>query len=154
MTAIVTDESIRILLGGSCETPLSGIKETPAVWDLGGLRIKRRYPEWVAGFARDLYPQSHFYKRWFALPTTAQRGWAVIFQVRPVAEAAPDQKVEYLAGWVQPERADEADRWIEFLNSEIRKRLQEKAASKPRNEMTDDLRSKNPDDTDPEKPPR
>lgn len=124
MSETVTNEIIKTLLRGSRRAPLDGLHETGDAWSLGSsVRIDKRYPLFSDGFERDLLPSSHFYKRWFELAEHGQRGWAIVFQVFPPG-TLPWPKAEYFAGWVPPERGDEADRWIEFLNNEIRDRLQ------------------------------
>lgn len=132
MSETVTDETIKTLLRGSRRAPLDGLHETGDAWSLGAsVRIDKRYPLFSDGLERDLLPTSHFYKRWFELAEPGQRGWAIVFQVFPPG-TLPRPKAEYFVGWVPPERGDEADRWIEFLNHEIRDRLQRaKPASAP-----------------------
>lgn len=122
MTA-VTDDVMKSLMRTLMTRPTAGIRDTGDSWGLDvGPRINKRRATFTDGFGYDLHPKSHFYKRWFDFPETNKRGWAVIFQVAPPGEKWARMS-EYFAAWVPPEREADADRWIEFLNGEIRKRL-------------------------------
>lgn len=125
MTAIkprtVTEDVIRVYMRGT-EDPSPGIWETAIAWGLRSVRIDKRHPKFSDGFERDLDPTSHFYKRWFELADIDKRGWAIVFQVAP-PESTQREVAEYFCGWVPPERGDEADQWISFLNDQIKDRL-------------------------------
>lgn len=131
MSHAVTDENIRILLDSIRREPIKGLRETGDAWSLGqSVRIDKRYPLYSDGFEHDLLPSSHFYKRWFEFADTGQKGWAIVFQVFAPG-TLPWPKAEYFVGWVPPEQATDATRWIEFLNAEIRARFQGAASATP-----------------------
>ena len=129
MSHQTTDDTIRILMGGSLSKPCTGLHETGGHWGLGtsSVRISKRAPTFTAGFNWQLVPGSHFYMRWFDFADLARRGWAIIFQVH-----APDEPghkpAEYACAWVPPEMKADAERWLDFLNGEIRDRLAVAAA--------------------------
>jgi hypothetical protein len=66
------------------------------------------------------------YKRWFDFPDLGKKGWAIILRVWD-ADSNPTYPGVYekFPGWVPPEREEEADQWITFLNAEIRARIRE-----------------------------
>src|SRR5689334_3717585 len=118
----VTDDVIRVLLRGSCSAPLNDLEETSDAWHLFTFSILKHQPSFNNGWTWALRPESRFYKRWFDFPEMGMRGWAIIFRIfDPVGE--PDQVYEHFPGWVPQERESDADRWIDFLNAEIRARF-------------------------------
>jgi hypothetical protein len=115
MSDHLTDQELRIELGMH-STPLGGIKDADHEWFLGLLSISKRHPSFRSGFSHPLHVESVFRKQWFDID--GRCGWAVIFDTRPIEPT-------YFAGWVPAEREVEVDKWIAFLNGEIRKRLEE-----------------------------
>lgn len=109
------------------------IKDAEYEWFLGTFSVHKRLPQYRIGYSFDLAPESHLFRRWFERPDLGVKGWAIVFHARNPAG-------EILVGWVPPERQDEADAWIEFLNSEIRDRLRGKNHPNPATDrgITDD----------------
>lgn len=106
--------------------PIEGFKEYPDEWFLGFVGISKTRPEHRHGFGGHLFPESRFYKRWFDLPDLGRKGWLIIFRIWD-RHSNPQHPglYETFPGWVPPEREQEADHWIAFLNQEIRARLRE-----------------------------
>ena len=121
MNGIYQDEDIKISLGTHL-TPLNGIEELGTEWNLGSLTIDKRRPAWRMGWGGRLTSASHLRKQRFDFANTNQRGWALIFRSfdRDAKTGLPE---EFFVGWVPPEREADADRWIDFLNSQIKDRL-------------------------------
>lgn len=115
----ITDDTIRLLLDSK---QIENLREDPDSWRLGTFGILKRQPSFNNGWTFPLQATSRFYKRWFDLPDLGARGWVIIFRIfDPVGE--PTEPYEQFPGWVPPERGGDADRWIEFLNAQIRARL-------------------------------
>jgi hypothetical protein len=101
--------------------PLTEVKENGQEWCLGTICISKVRPIFRAGYGHDLGARSRFYK----VPIDSagdQNGWAAIFRAFDPASANP-QVPEYVVGWVPQEREHDLDGWLEFLNTEIAKRL-------------------------------
>lgn len=129
MSESVTDERLGLLLGALHRQPLAGLQETGDSWGLGNaVRIQKARPTFSVGLVYDLLPCSRFYRQAFDV-SEDMRGWVLVFQFFPPG-LLPWPKAEYLAGWVPPERGGEADRWIAFLNEQIRDRLRQAAEAR------------------------
>lgn len=127
MTEAVTDDRLRVLLGIH-RAPVERVEDTGDSWALGpSVRIHKRFATFSTGFGYDLLPWSRFYRRPFDFPDLGKRGSVIVFQFFPPG-LLPWPTAEYFAGWVPPEREADADRWVAFLNDEIRARV----AQKPR----------------------
>lgn len=126
MSYDVDDRLIRALLGGTRRSPLDGLHDNGDEWMLGTFGILKRRASYSDGWVHNLRPESRFYKRWFEFPEIHARGWAIIFRIfDPIGE--PKQEYESFPGWVQPGNEEAADRWIAFLNDQIKARLREAA---------------------------
>jgi hypothetical protein len=124
MSRTITDDVIKLLLGGGRRHAIAQLKENDDAWMLGTFGIKKHSAGYTDGWGHSLRPESRFYKRWFEFPEIGARGWAIIFRIfDPVGES--EDRCESFPGWVPPDREAEADRWIEFLNAEIAARLRE-----------------------------
>lgn len=120
----MTDETLMRLISGASTRRIEALEESEYHWHLGTFSIMKRSPKYSDGFVHDLRPESCFYKRWFDFPAIGKRGWAIMFHTRdPAPDHDPKNWTEQFPGWVPPERVRDADRWIEFLNREIRDRL-------------------------------
>lgn len=115
-----SNDDLRILLGAHPE-PLAGVEETDDEWWLGRLSVNKKCPEFRSGYSHSLQPESKFRKQWFEF-RDGRKGWVAIFQLFDPASPNPAPP-EYLAGWVMADREPDLDKWIEFLNAEIRDRL-------------------------------
>jgi len=113
-------EDVRILLELHPE-PLTGVEESDQEWWLGRLSISKNYPGFRSGHGHPLEIDSRFRKEWFEFEH-GNRGWAAIFQAFDPSSPSPEPP-EYFAGWVPPDREQELDEWIQFLNDEIASRL-------------------------------
>jgi hypothetical protein len=123
----VTDESLRPSVAGDpLRHPLEGLEDRSDAWFLEYVGIYKTRPEYKHGFGGYLFPASRFYKRQFDFPDLGKKGWLIVFRIwdRDTNPHHPGL-YEVRCGWVPPERAQEADHWIAFLNQEIRARLRE-----------------------------
>lgn len=128
MIKAMTDEVLRTLLGGSRSQPLGELEESSdGWWHLFTFAISKSRAVYSDGWTHPLRPESRLYKRWFEFPDIGMRGWAIIFRIfDPTGE--PEQMYETFPGWVPPDREKDADRWIEFLNAQIRDRISTSAS--------------------------
>lgn len=106
--------------------PIEGFRDDSESWHLGWIGISKTSARHDHGFGAVLCPEARFYKRWFDFAGRGPTGWAIIFRLWD-RSASPSHRglYETPAGWVPPEREQEADHWIAFLNQEIRARLLE-----------------------------
>lgn len=120
------DNQLRATLQIVRTTPLDGFRETPNAWLLDSFGILKSEPRYDIGWLFWLRPESRLYKRWFDFPDLEKKGWAIILRVWD-ADSNPENPGVYekFPGWVPPERENEADQWITFLNAEIHARLLE-----------------------------
>lgn len=103
---------------------ISDLVEYEHEWLLNTFGIDRHEPYYRIGWSFGLRPESRLYLRWFELADEGVKGWAVVFRIfDPVGE--PTTNYELFVGWVPPARKADAERWVEFLNAEIRDRLEE-----------------------------
>jgi hypothetical protein len=121
MSRSYTTEDLRVFLRFHSQ-PLGGIEETEHEWWLGSLSLSKHHPTFRSGYSHQLEPNSTFRKRWFDPTEFSPRCWVVIFQAFDPNETNPEPP-EYLVGWVPPEREQELDKWLAFLNGEIANRL-------------------------------
>jgi hypothetical protein len=87
---------------------------------LGTWTLSKSHRTWRVGYAHPLVAGAAF--RTFPFDVDGKRGVAVFFE-------SASEPPWYLAGWVEPERAGEAARWVAFLNDEIANRLADVPAS-------------------------
>ncbi len=120
------DDQLRKTLQVLRDSPLTGFSEDPEVWHLETFGIFKRQCAFNIGWTFGLWPESRLYKRWFDFPDLGKKGWAIIFRVWD-ADSNPKYPGVYekFPGWVPPEREEEADQWITFLNAEIQDRIRE-----------------------------
>jgi len=112
----ITDDRLRHLYKSNKLEGWMELHDAGDEWFLGTFSIHKFAPMFRIGWGFDLAPESHLLRRWFELPDLGVKGWAIIFH-------NADPHGEIFVGWVPPERKDAADRWIAFLNGEIRDRL-------------------------------
>ncbi len=118
------DEQLRRTLTIANCGAIDGFRETSDEWCLDTFGIGKRRPYFRSGWSFDLFPESRFYRRWFDFPDLGAKGWAIILRVWDAGSPPNHADVyEKFPGWVPPERVQEADQWITFLNAEIRARL-------------------------------
>jgi tetratricopeptide (TPR) repeat protein len=122
MTTEFDDDLLRIFLRGTRSEPLRTLQDLDGWLHLFTFSISRDRPVYSDGWTHDLRPESRLYKRWFDLPDTKKRGWAIIFRIFDPQEPGT-KNFESIPGWVPPEREADADRWIRRLNDEIHARL-------------------------------
>lgn len=127
----LTDAKLRFLLKQGGGDRLHSIKEDDERLSLLTLRISKQRPEFMIDGRtwHALRPESRLYKRWFEFADAQPaQGWALIFRMFDPA-ATPTEAYEDFVGWVPPEKEQEADRWIERINSDIQLRLKDAARS-------------------------
>ena len=120
MSVKLTDEELRTELDWH-RKPLTQIKENANEWVLGTWSLSKSHRTWRVGYAHPLVAGAKF--RTYPFDIDGKRGVGVLF------ESAGDPP-SYMTGWVESQRADEAARWVEFLNSEIANRLADRPAGK------------------------
>jgi hypothetical protein len=126
----VTDDVIRVLYRSKQIDEDFELTELGSEWFLGTFSIDKHEACFRIGWTYPLQPASRLYGRWFELADLGLSGWAIIFRITdPIGE--PTGTYEIFVGWVPAARRADADRWIDFLNSEIRNRLV-KAGKSPR----------------------
>jgi hypothetical protein len=104
--------------------PIDDLEENATGWSLGIISLSKAHPVFSYGFSGSLNHDSRFRKQSF---TFASGAAAVALIFRRSDHAGKDGNAEeWFCGWVPPEREPEADRWIKFLNNELRWRLVEK----------------------------
>jgi len=101
---------------------LTGIEDNGSTLRLGHVEVDKGYAGFRAfatGFSSILGDTSTFRMMPFDVPTVERSGYAVIFREfeRPCASQ------EYLAGWVKPERKQDAEKWVRTMNRHIAKVL-------------------------------
>lgn len=117
----LSDDVIKSLLR-TFPWPLSGVEETKTDWALGFVTISKRHPYFGRGYGGTLGPTSRFRKQWFEAADTQFRGWLVIFRAFDKGTATGDPE-DVFAGWAPPEQELEVDRWVAFMNEQIKQRL-------------------------------
>jgi hypothetical protein len=122
MSVTLTDDELRMELDFN-RNPLEQIKETETEWLLGTWTLSKSHRTWRVGYAHPLVAGASF--RTFPFDLDGRRGVAVFFE-------SADEPPWIFAGWVPPERAREAEKWVEFLNSEIANRLADRPAGENR----------------------
>lgn len=118
MSVTLTDEEIRTELYFHTN-PLVQIKEAKDEWWLGTWSLSKFDRTWRVGYGHALVAGAAF--RTFTFDIDGKRGIGVLFE-------SANEPPWYMAGWVQPERAKEAEAWVAFLNSEIANRLADRPA--------------------------
>jgi len=122
----VTTDRIRYVAENPRLHPaLAGIKETESKWMLGPMSVSKRKAQGGTSWESAFDSTTAFRKDWFEFPDIDKRGWAIIFRNYTHRDRLGELPIEYVAGWVPPDRAARADEWIAFMNGEIQKRLAE-----------------------------
>jgi hypothetical protein len=118
MKGLLNDDTLKDLI--LVRRPIDALTETDQFWLAGTLRLMKRRPHFHYGFGGTLTNDSLFRKQRFHYPEASAEGFALILLgfIHPSGE--PE---EFFAGWVPPEAEAEMDRWIAFLNRQIRLRL-------------------------------
>ena len=107
----ITNDRLKVLL--DLYEPLATLdSDDENFWRLGLVQVSKKHAKYRVGYSYDLQPGSQFSTRPFDVE--GKRGIAIILSVGGE---------ESFAGWVQPEREEEANGWAATLNAEIKKRL-------------------------------
>jgi hypothetical protein len=114
----LTDDELRMELDFN-RKPLTQIQETANEWLLGTWTLAKSHRTWRVGYAHPLVTGAAF--RTIPFDIDGKRGVAVFFE-------SAGEPPWIFTGWVEPGRASEAARWVEFLNGEIAKRLADQPA--------------------------
>jgi hypothetical protein len=104
--------------------PIEDLEENATGWSLGVISLSKSHPSFSYGFSGSLNHDSRFRKQPFTF-TSGAAGVALIFRRSDDGGKYGDAE-EWFCGWVPLGREPEADRWIKFLNHELRWRLVEK----------------------------
>lgn len=118
----ITEDRIRLVALPSY--PIVELKETSTSWVLGAISLSKTYPGFSYGFGGTLNHDSRFRKQPFTF-ATGTPAIALIFRRCDVG-AKTGLPEEWFCGWVPVDREREAERWVRFLNQELRWRLVEK----------------------------
>lgn len=102
-------------------------------WDFGRLVLVKGYPQFEeSDLPVDLMPEAAFRKVRFDFPEDNLRGFAAVLsytrETDPAYTREGDRIYEAFAGWVPPEREQELDEWIAFLNRDIEAGIAAEAA--------------------------
>lgn len=113
---------------------LEAPKEVDAGWEFGRLVLAKGFPQfeecdlpvWIDE------PGAAFRKVRFEFPEDNLRGFAAVLSYTrendPAFTREGDRIYEAFAGWVSPEREQELDEWIAFLNRDIEAGIAAEAA--------------------------
>lgn len=119
-------ESLRRNRRSVLDTPKEVELELGPGWEFGRLGIVKGFPQFEeSDLPVALMPGASFRKIPFDFPEDNLRGFAAVLTYKP---GAADYVPEALAGWVPPEREQELDEWIAFLNRDIEAGLAAEAA--------------------------
>jgi hypothetical protein len=122
----MSEARIKVLVAHAA--PLEGITETDGEWIIGSMHVGKREPVGGTSWRGRFDETTGFRAEWFDFPDVSRRGWAIVF--RHTAHASENaEPIEYIAGWVPPEREGEARDWVGFLNREIKSRLREASSA-------------------------
>jgi len=124
----VADDDIRVMV--KLERPLDAVKDAANDWILGPMHVGKREASGGLGWRQRFHNTTRLRKQWFDFPDTGRRGWAVVY--RWDDDHRGEGPVEYLVGWVPPDRERDVDTWISFLNDEIQKRVAEERGTTDR----------------------
>jgi hypothetical protein len=119
MSVQLTDDELRMELDFH-RKPLEQIKDSHGEWHLGGWSLAKGHRTWRHGHGRQLVPGAVV--RTLPFDLDAKQGVGLLFESNIV------EPKWYFIGWVPTPRAQEAARWVEFLNSEIANRLADRPA--------------------------
>lgn len=118
------DSSEEVRLGTRAHPrPLKGLVDNADEWVLGPLHIHKSQPLWSLGYSGRLTSTSRIRKHRLDQASHDKAGWALIFRASDRDEN-PEGPDEYLFGWTPTELGAEVDDWIDFLNREIRARVE------------------------------
>lgn len=95
-------------------------------WQFGRLGLVKGFPQFEeSDLPVGLKPGAAFRKVRFDFPEDNICGFAAVLSYKP---SAADYEPEAFAGWVAPEREQELDEWIAFLNRDIESGIAAEAA--------------------------